>query len=385
MTYGAEKLGAIRAFLLLIARGPAPKWLEAKGILADWLEDQGDGERADKVRTVARDDNVIVQAVLDVAVNRNRGEIAWITEHALVVCDRDMRRRVLGLFPGVTVRLEASISTIDLDMHDRDRSRYVSDFLIDKGFVPHIEWDTRVDKEQLCVWFWQTIPAPDLVPPEPVRRNLTNVTNHLIGGLTAVIDDNGLRYESPEGARDPRELLVSQGYSAEAIAQWERSESGRELIDNYRRYRELVRIRNHYDVRLTRSQVREMVGLGLPEDPDESEVLQPSLPDGLSARLSQLAARGVPLSRREIQRQMANLGYSDAVLSRWEASGPQYEIVDTDDLIAWLGVAESRWLEGAGGRTMTDSMAEYQRAIGRIGRLAICPGCGHDGHAGACH
>lgn len=86
---------------------------------------------------------------------------------------RERKRQVLRLFPEVEYPIHFSIGERELkDWPHSEESRRVVQRAIDAlGFRPDLPYHSEHDRRHNCYRFWQTVYAPDLIPPEPAPVN----------------------------------------------------------------------------------------------------------------------------------------------------------------------------------------------------------------------
>jgi hypothetical protein len=126
-----------------------------------------------------------------------RGSLAADLQAAYAVGKRDLKRSILGLFREITWQVELDLGILELEdevpgfcrrmgqFADFDQPRGISvgfptdwkrkrlgSLLLDGGGVPHLEVRASRQKERQRVTFWQRIPCPKSLPPEPRREEV---------------------------------------------------------------------------------------------------------------------------------------------------------------------------------------------------------------------
>ncbi len=158
-------------------------WLGACAVLADWLEENGDA-RAEAARTIEPS-----AELLDSLVRRHSTVMNWggaamsaFLERTAPVQDRDMRRRVLSLFPEIMVKRELRFSVAHCRcQNDYDEIVREANALMAAQGWRHAERNPEnvvhayLDKKKQKVIWKQTVRASDLIPDEPVFSGTANL------------------------------------------------------------------------------------------------------------------------------------------------------------------------------------------------------------------
>ena len=184
--------------LYAVGTEPHPAWLDTRGVLADWLEDRSD-PRAVPVRAAAVDRHLHARTMKGLMDGERR---LWTASNFLSflkeseskadgVCDRDLRRRILALFPEVVVltrQYRLGVSDVNNQAEMDRRVDRAWEMLKAEGWSAPPGIGADYDPERRCVVFGQVIHAPFLVPPEPTRNADFGLPGALYG-LPVVVTD----------------------------------------------------------------------------------------------------------------------------------------------------------------------------------------------------